>query len=66
MLKYQIVIEETIFSDFDVEAASPEEARSIAQKKYMEGKFVLDNPCLAQKRIAVNMNEENVLDFVEF
>ena len=67
MKKFQIIIEETIVDDFAVEASSPEEAQAIAEKLYHDGKIVLENGEVQQKRIAVNDTDcENLIDFHEF
>ena len=67
MKKYQIIIEETIVDDFTVEADSPDEARSIAERKYKSGEFVIEDGEVQQKRIAVNDTDcENLIDFHEF
>ena len=67
MTKYQIIIEETIVDDFTVEADSPDEARSIAERKYKSGEFVIEDGEVQTRRIAVNDTEcENLIDFQEF
>ena len=67
MKKYQIVIEETVVDDFTVEADSPQEAQSIAEQLYHDGKIVLENGEVQTKRIAVNDTDcENLIDFHEF
>ena len=67
MKKYQIVIEETIVDDFTIEASSPQEAQSIAEQMYHDGKIVLENGEVQTRRIAVNDTEcENLIDFQEF
>ncbi len=67
MSEYQIVIEETVVDDFTVEANSPEEAQSIAEQLYRDGRIVLESGEVQQKRIAVNDTEcENLIDFHEF
>ena len=67
MKKYQIVIEETIVDDFTIEASSPQEAQSIAEQMYHDGKIVLENGEVQTKRIAVNDTDcENLIDFHEF
>ena len=67
MTKYQIIIEETIVDDFTVEADSPDEARSIAERKYKSGEFVIEDGEVQQKRIAVNDTDcENLIDFQKF
>ena len=67
MKKYQIVIEETIVDDFTIEASSPQEAQSIAEQMYHDGKIVLENGEVQARRIAVNDSDcENLIDFQEF
>ena len=67
MTKYQIIIEETIVDDFTVEADSPDEARSIAERKYKSGEFVIEDGEVQTRRIAVNDTDcENLIDFQEF
>ncbi len=67
MKKYQIVIEETLVDDFTIEASSPEEAQSIAEQMYHDGKIVLENGEVQTRRIAVNDTDcENLIDFHEF
>ncbi len=67
MKKYQIVIEETLVDDFTIEASSPEEAQSIAEQMYHDGKIVLENGEVQARRIAVNDTDcENLIDFHEF
>ena len=67
MSEYQIVIEETVVDDFTVEADSPEEAQSIAEQMYHDGRIVLESGEVQQKRIAVNgIDCENLIDFHEF
>ena len=43
MSKFKIIIEEHISQEFEVEASSIEEAEKIAQQKYCDGEFVVDN-----------------------
>ena len=67
MSEYQIIIEETVVDDFTVEASSPDEARSIAERKYKLGEFVIEAGEVQNRRIAVNDTEcENLIDFQEF
>ena len=67
MKKYQIIIEETIVDDFTIEASSPQEAQSIAEQMYHDGKIVLENGEVQARRIAVNDTEcVNLIDFHEF
>ena len=67
MTNYQIIIEETVVDDFTVEASSPEEAQSIVEQMYHDGRIVLENGEMQTKRIAVNDTDcENLIDFHEF
>ena len=67
MSEYQIIIEETVVDDFTVEASSPEEAQSIAEQLYRDGKIVLESGEVQQKRIAVNGDDcEDIIDFHQF
>ena len=67
MSEYQIVIEETVVDDFTVEANSPEEAQSIAEQMYHDGRIVLESGEVQEKRIAVNGTDcENIIDFHQF
>ena len=43
MSEYQSVIEETVVDDFTVEADSLEEAQSMAEQLYRDGKIVLES-----------------------
>ena len=67
MSEYQIIIEETVVDDFTVDANSPDEACSIAERKYKLGEFVIEAGEVQNRRIAVNDTEcENLIDFQEF
>ena len=67
MTNYQIIIEETVVDDFTVEASSPQEAQSIAEQMYHDGRIVLENGEVQTRRIAVNDTDcENLIDFQEF
>ncbi|MBQ9366941.1 MAG: hypothetical protein IJT83_04100 [Victivallales bacterium] len=67
MKKYQIIIEETIVDDFTIVASSPQEAQSIAEQMYHDGKIVIENGEVQTRRIAVNDTDcENLIDFHEF
>ncbi len=67
MSEYQIVIEETVVDDFTVDAASPEEAQSIAEQLYRDGMILLEGGEVHRRRIAVNDTDcENIIDFHEF
>jgi len=53
MTTYQVVIEETISSTFEVQAGSGEEALEIARANYKSGKFIVDSECPTSKQMAV-------------
>lgn len=42
MKKYNVMIEETVWQTFEVEADTQEEAKEIAAQKYREAEFVLE------------------------
>lgn len=42
-MKFKVTIEEHISQAFEVEASSMEEAMQIAEQKYSDGEFVVDN-----------------------
>lgn len=42
MKKYNVMIEETVWQTFEVEADTYEEAKEIAAQKYREAEFVLE------------------------
>lgn len=48
-MKFKITIEEHISQTFEVEATNIEEAMEIAQEKYNNDEFVLDNGSLTAK-----------------
>ncbi len=52
-MKFTINIEETINQEFEVEANSFDEALDIAEQKYKNGEFILDQAYLSAKQMAV-------------
>ena len=56
-MKFKITIEEQCSQTFEVEAIDMEEAMEIAEQKYADGTFVLDDPCLTYKCM-MGENEE--------
>lgn len=67
MEKYTVCIEETISQDFEVEADTAEEAYKIAQQKYDNDEFVLDNADLQSGQMAViNQETGEFYDWREF
>ncbi len=64
---YSVVIEETCSQAFTVTAKNPKDAYETATKKYKNGEFVLDNPCLLTKKIAVFTDDnEQITEWKEF
>lgn len=49
MRTFKITIEEQCSQTFEVEATDMEEAMEIAEQKYADGTFVLNDPCLTYK-----------------
>ena len=43
MTKYKVMIEEIISQEFEIEAENIDEASVLAERKYKNGEFVLDN-----------------------
>ncbi len=53
MKKFKVYIEETLAQGFDVEAESVAQAMEIAEKKYWDCEFVLENSEVHARRIQV-------------
>ncbi len=51
-MKFTVNIEETINQEFEVEASNFAEALEIAEQKYKNGEFVLDQAHLTAKQMA--------------
>ena len=58
MKKYRVIIEETIAEEFEVEAATAEEAISKSIDEYHAGNFVLSSGEVQDKKISVAENDE--------
>ena len=58
MKKYNVMIEETVWQTFEVEADTQEEAKEIAAQKYREAEFVLEPGNLAATRMHI-VDEHN-------
>lgn len=60
--KYTVYIHEVLFRAVNVTAESAEEAKEIVEKKYYDGKIVLDSGDLSYRE----MKEESEEDYEEF
>lgn len=58
MKTYRVMIEETVWQTFEVEADTQEEAKEIAAHKYHEAEFVLEPGNLATTRMHI-VDEHN-------
>lgn len=58
MKKYNVMIEETVWQTFEVEADTQEEAKDIAAQKYRDAEFVLEpgNISIAQMHVVDERN----------
>ena len=59
MKKFRITIEEHISQEFIVEAKDIDEAMEIAQQKYDNGEFVVDNCNAPTAKLMMAENEES-------
>lgn len=66
MKKYYITIEEHISENFEVEANSIEEAMQIAEEKYDNGEFVLENGNLTYKCMQADDRNGDCTEWTEF
>ena len=57
-MKITVTIEEHISQAFEVEADTLEEAMQIAEDKYRNGEFVLENPCVTARLMMAENNYE--------
>ena len=57
-MKITVTIEEHISQAFEVEADTLEEAMQIAEDKYHNGEFVLENPCVTSRLMMAENNYE--------
>lgn len=58
MKKYNVMIEETVWETFEVEADTQEEAKEIAAQKYRDAEFVLEPGNLCATRMHI-VDEHN-------
>lgn len=65
MPKYTITIEEMVSQDFEVEAATADEAMEIAEQKYRDGEFVLEPGNLVCTQMAITNPSEEATEWME-
>lgn len=65
MPKYTITIEEMVSENFEVEAATAEEAMEIAEQKYRDGEFVLEPGNLVCTQMAITNPSEEATEWME-
>lgn len=65
-MKFTIAIEETVVEEFEVEAQTPERAMQIAEQKYKDGVFVLENGEVQTRQMAIVKPEIAETNWVEF
>ena len=64
--KFTIAIEERVVEEFEVEAQTPERAMQIAEQKYKDGVFVLENGEVQTRQMAIVKPEIAETNWVEF
>ena len=64
-MKIKVIIEERISQEFEVEAENIEEAMEIAEEKYYDGEFVIDNGNVTCREMMADDGEEQT-DWTEF
>lgn len=65
MPKYTITIEEMVSQDFEVEAATADEAMEIAEQKYRDGEFVLEPGNLVCTQMAITDPSDEATEWTE-
>ena len=65
MPKYTITIEEMVSENFEVEAATAEEAMEIAEQKYRDGEFVLEPGNLVCTQMAITNPSAEATEWME-
>lgn len=65
MPKYTITIEEMVSENFEVEAATADEAMEIAEQKYRDGEFVLEPGNLVCTQMAITDPDEEATEWIE-
>ena len=58
MTKFKIIIEEHISQEFEVDAEDIEQAKAIAEQKYYDGEFVVDNCHIPTLKLMYAENED--------
>lgn len=66
MSKYKVILEETVVSEFNIEARNKNEAFGIACKKYLNGEIVIEPGEVQSKKIAVIETCNDQMKFIEF
>lgn len=64
-MKYTIVIEETVVSEFEIVAKNETEALEIARKNYRNNEFVLEPGEMQNAKIAIVNVCSDELDWIE-
>lgn len=64
-MKIKVIIEERISQEFEVEAENIEEAMEIAEEKYYDGEFVIDNGNVTCREMMADDGEEQT-EWTEF
>lgn len=65
MPKYTITIEEMVSENFEVEAATADEAMEIAERNYRDGTFVLEPGNLVCTQMAITDPDEEATEWIE-
>ena len=66
-MKITVTIEEHISQEFEVEADTLEEAMEIAERKYYDGEFILDNANVNAKLMMVHDKDyDEMTEWEEF
>lgn len=65
MPKYTITIEEMVSENFEVEAATADEAMEIAEQKYRDGEFVLEPGNLVCTQMAITDPSNEATEWME-
>ena len=65
-MKVKVIIEEVVSKVFEVEVGAIEDALQMAQAKYCAGELVLDPGEALSRRIAMQQNPKEELEWVDF
>lgn len=66
IMKFTIIIEETVSQDFEVEAKNAEDAMKIAAEKYKNCEFVLEPGNLICKQMGVVSPDNEMTEWIRF